>query len=573
MHLRLVGVHIVIITVAVFISAGSVSIVIAAFTAPRNGNSNLTKNSDRHHCPKVHYVPGRATSPAGRASCPSILADQSSPIDFPRISRQTRVRACFPPHHGRLPEQDMVPQPMSRPEFRPDDSPPDSIRVLERHFLAGFPPDLALDLVLNELVVRAAEATHASAAAVALVRGDEMVCRAATGHLAPDLGVPLNIRDGLSGACLQTRQPQLSVDTEFDPRVDPAISHRRGIRSILIVPVFDSNDTNAEFAGVLEIFSHSPAAFSNSDQKLLEGFAEECARVRHAAIELSQRPPAATVVQPKSARPESVTSKSVAPESVTSEIMPPDFVAPSPLPARRTPYEVWTLVLGGLAILATIAVSFLIGSRIGWLRPPQTASSSQISQPIPADSTPAEPIKSAEAAKKSATKSTPATPGKSTTAETDELVVYEKGKVIFRLKPAPTKPERAKNRHANPAATGRASIKQDSDAIVEASSTTKLAPAPSVWLSPEKAETRILSRTEPQYPPEALAAHRAGNVVLEVQVAEDGSVSSIRTLSGDALLATAAAEAVRKWRYQPYRLHDRAAQFQTDVTLTFTLPN
>jgi hypothetical protein len=86
MHLRLVGVHIVIITVAVFISAGSVSIVIAAFTAPRNGNSNLTKNSDRHHCPKVHYVPGRATSRAGRASCPSILADQSSPINPRRLT-------------------------------------------------------------------------------------------------------------------------------------------------------------------------------------------------------------------------------------------------------------------------------------------------------------------------------------------------------------------------------------------------------------------------------------------------------------------------------------------------------
>ena len=74
-----------------------------------------------------------------------------------------------------------------------------------------------------------------------------MVCRAATGHLAPDLGIPLNIRDGLSGACLQTRQPQLSVDTEFDPRVDPAISRRLGIRSILIVPVFDMN--HAQFDG------------------------------------------------------------------------------------------------------------------------------------------------------------------------------------------------------------------------------------------------------------------------------------------------------------------------------------
>src|ERR1035438_4890038 len=145
----------------------------------------------------------------------------------------------------------MFPQPISRSEFRPDDSHPDPIRILEQHILAGFPPDLALDLVLNELVVRAAEATHATAAALALLRNDEMVCRAATGHLAPDLGVPLNTREGLSGACLQTRQPQLSVDTEFDPRVDPAVYRRLGIRSILIVPVFD-NGISSEFIGVLE---------------------------------------------------------------------------------------------------------------------------------------------------------------------------------------------------------------------------------------------------------------------------------------------------------------------------------
>src|SRR5580698_6344702 len=147
----------------------------------------------------------------------------------------------------------MFPQPMSRSELRPDDSSLDPTGVLEQHLRAGFPPDLALDLVLNELVVRAAEATRATAAALALVRGDQMVCRAATGHLAPDLGVPLNTRDGLSGACLQTRQPQLSVDTEFDPRIDPAVSRRLGIRSILIVPVFDVNN-RAKFSGVLEVF-------------------------------------------------------------------------------------------------------------------------------------------------------------------------------------------------------------------------------------------------------------------------------------------------------------------------------
>src|ERR1700730_9043382 len=177
----------------------------------------------------------------------------------------------------------MFPHPISRSEFRPDESHPDLTRLLEENLIAGFPLDLALDLVFNELVVRAAEATRASAAALALARGDEMVCRAATGHLAPDLGVPLNPRDGLSGACLQTRQPQLSVDTEFDPRVDPAVSRRIGIRSILIVPVLETHgtdDRNAQFVGVLEVFSTSAAAFSHTDQKRLEGFAEDCVRIR-----------------------------------------------------------------------------------------------------------------------------------------------------------------------------------------------------------------------------------------------------------------------------------------------------
>jgi TonB family protein len=441
----------------------------------------------------------------------------------------------------------MFPQPMSRSEIRPDDSHPDPTRTLEQHLVAGFPPDLALDLVLNELVIRAAQATHASAAALALARGDEMVCRASTGHLAPDLGVPLNTRDGLSGACLQTRQPQLSVDTEFDPRVDPALSRRLGIRSILIVPVFDTNGNDAQVCGILEVFSASPAAFSHNDQKVLECFAEECVRIRQAAVELSDSPRSAN-------------------------LSPIDLTDVALLPLRRPPYEVWTLVLGALAILATIAVSLLIGSRIGWLRP--TASQAQISQP--ANSLPVEQIKSATprpAATKSAAKKS--APARSAAAPpvNDDLVVYERGKVIFRLKPTPTESDRSERPQAKPDSTHPNFARQDRDSIVDASSKTKIAPPQRVWLAPAEAETRLLARTEPEYPPDARAAHRAGNVVLEVQVAEDGSVANIRTLSGDPLLAAAAAQAVRSWRYQPYRPHDHPSQFQTDVTLSFALPN
>jgi GAF domain-containing protein len=97
-----------------------------------------------------------------------------------------------------------------------------------------------------------------------------MVCRAATGEHAPDLGIPLNMRDGLSGACLRTHQSQLCLDTETDPRVDALASRRLGVRSMLVVPVLDGD----ELVGVLEVFATDPEEFVDSDQNLLEIFAE-----------------------------------------------------------------------------------------------------------------------------------------------------------------------------------------------------------------------------------------------------------------------------------------------------------
>ncbi|MGA8540365.1 MAG: TonB family protein [Terriglobales bacterium] len=469
----------------------------------------------------------------------------------------------------------MFPQRISRSEFRPDEVPPDPSHTLELHIRAGFPPDLALDLVLNEIVVRAAEATHASAAALALVRGDEdeMVCRAATGPLAPGLGIPLNPRDGLSGACLQSREPQLSVDTECDPRVDSDVSKRLGIRSILAVPVFDVNGAG-EFSGVLEVFSPSPAAFSSTHQKLLEDFAHECARVRQAALELGN------IVAVDSSNLGLLNL--VAPSLTPSDFTPPDFMIGRHLTDRRLPHETWALALGSLTIFAAIALSFLIGFRVGWLSPHRSASSSQIEQPSaaqqgpvpsefssptrsPADeSSPAQAEKSfsekSSSRKSSAKSSSPRAsekgsgPSSATRDVADgDLVVYEKGKVVFRLKPGPAGPM--------------------NHSVTEAASIDKLAPNQSVWLDPAQAEARLQNRTEPQYPAAALAAHQTGDVRLEVQVAEDGSIRNIRLLSGDPILAAAATEAVRNWRYQPYRVHDHPLQFQTDITLTFALPN
>src|SRR5258708_38618251 len=184
----------------------------------------------------------------------------------------------------------MLPQPMSWSPPGEDESNPfaqgDLAQTLERQIVAGFPPGLALDLVLTELVGRAATATRVRSAALALKRDDEMVCRAATGDHAPDLGIPLNTRDGLSGACLRTRQSQLCLDTETDPRVDAAASRRLGIRSMLIVPVLEDKD----IVGVLEVFATEPAEFVDSDRNLLEIFAREVARIRVFALQLGHGP-------------------------------------------------------------------------------------------------------------------------------------------------------------------------------------------------------------------------------------------------------------------------------------------
>jgi len=52
-------------------------------------------------------------------------------------------------------------------------------RIFQEQVEAGFPADLALNLVFQVLVMRAVDATGASSAALALAHGGEMICRAA----------------------------------------------------------------------------------------------------------------------------------------------------------------------------------------------------------------------------------------------------------------------------------------------------------------------------------------------------------------------------------------------------------
>ncbi len=75
----------------------------------------------------------------------------------------------------------------------------------------------------------------------------------------------------------------------------------------------------------------------------------------------------------------------------------------------------------------------------------------------------------------------------------------------------------------------------------------------------------IVQRNEPVYPAQALRERVEGNVVVKVEIAEDGSVRSVVAVSGPDLLQSAATEAVRGWRFEA-----RAAEAKIEVP--FALP-
>jgi putative methionine-R-sulfoxide reductase with GAF domain len=139
--------------------------------------------------------------------------------------------------------------------------------------------DPALDLVLNEIVQQACQSTLATGAAIALVRGDELICHAIAGARVPDLGVRFNTRTGLSGACLQTRKAQFCKDTENDPRVDADTFRLLEVRALAVLPIIAGQN----FLGLLEIFLPRPYVFSQGEIQTLEGLCGKVAENIHHA--------------------------------------------------------------------------------------------------------------------------------------------------------------------------------------------------------------------------------------------------------------------------------------------------
>jgi len=65
-----------------------------------------------------------------------------------------------------------------------------------------------------------------------------------------------------------------------------------------------------------------------------------------------------------------------------------------------------------------------------------------------------------------------------------------------------------------------------------------------VRVSEKISQTLLVAKVPPHYPDEARAKHIEGSVVLVTEISPEGAVESMKVVSGDSLLATAATEAV-----------------------------
>ena len=76
---------------------------------------------------------------------------------------------------------------------------------------------------------------------------------------------------------------------------------------------------------------------------------------------------------------------------------------------------------------------------------------------------------------------------------------------------------------------------------------------------------------KPVYPPLARQARIQGTVVLHAVISKDGSITGLNLVSGHPMLAPAAIDAVKQWRYKPYLLNGEPVEVDTEVMVNFTL--
>jgi TonB family protein len=79
----------------------------------------------------------------------------------------------------------------------------------------------------------------------------------------------------------------------------------------------------------------------------------------------------------------------------------------------------------------------------------------------------------------------------------------------------------------------------------------------------------LVHKVAPTYPLEARKQKLQAVIALDIVVGRDGSVLNVRPLNGPDILAEAAVDALRWWKFEPYRVDGKAVTAETTVAVEF----
>lgn len=99
----------------------------------------------------------------------------------------------------------------------------------------------------------------------------------------------------------------------------------------------------------------------------------------------------------------------------------------------------------------------------------------------------------------------------------------------------------------------------------------KIATPQRVRVSAGVTEGLLVHQIKPNYPPLAKQARIQGHVILQAIINKQGQVENLRLVSGHPMLAPAAIEAVKQWKYKPYLLNNEPVEVETTVDVNFSL--
>jgi TonB family protein len=92
---------------------------------------------------------------------------------------------------------------------------------------------------------------------------------------------------------------------------------------------------------------------------------------------------------------------------------------------------------------------------------------------------------------------------------------------------------------------------------------------PEARVPSEVMQKLVVHRVDPEYPAAARSQSLRGVILLDVVVGRDGSVIDMRAQNGPEILARAAMDALRWWRFEPYRIDGKAVVVETTVAMEF----